>query len=114
MNQGLGVSSPSLRTFRRTAIEKAIAPGSSAGEGMAWVVGGGGGLGLLMALLAFTIAVKSASNSAMIAPMLLLQDPNKEPKYDRDNSQRTQLNPVHDFRPKNKYYSISKGDQENN
>jgi hypothetical protein len=75
---------------------------------------GGRALGLFMALLALTIAIRKAMTAAMIAPMLLLQDPDKEPKYDRDNSQRTQLNPVHDFRPKNKYYSISKGDQENN
>jgi hypothetical protein len=79
---------------------------------MDWDTGGGGDLGLLTALLAFTIAIRKAMMAAMIASMLLLQDPDKEPKYDRDNSQRTQLNPVHDFRPKNKYYSIGEDHQE--
>jgi hypothetical protein len=112
MNQGLGVSFPSPRTFRRTAIENAIAPGNSAGEGMGLAEAGGKALGLLTALLALTIAVKSASNSAMIAPMLLLQDPDKEPKYDRNNSQGTELDPVHVFFPENKYYSIGEDHQE--
>jgi hypothetical protein len=39
--------------------------------------------------------VRKAMIAAMIASMSLLQDPNGEPKYDRNNNQRPEFDPIH-------------------